>query len=921
MSSMQEVNPRVLGIRDPVSLQSLAARITEEIAQGGQKPFQRVLDVSSGDPHRAGMPPLSFARQVLAVCLYPELLKESSFPPDVRQRAQKLLGVCNGGSVGSYSSSSCGIPQIQKSVAEFITRRDGGVASDPEDIIFSSGSQRTLMLVLHLLSSGNGSTQTGVLTPLPCPHTLPMLLDEVGVKSVPYRLLEERGWALDLEELHCALEAARGHCEPRAIYISNPGNPTGHVQDLKTIEEVIRFAASERLVLLVEEVYQDSVFGQDKKFLSYKKVLFEMGASYSERVEMVSFHSISTGTMGECGLRGGYMEVINMDLLVKNFLMSMQAPCSPPVLPQLALELMVNPPSPGDASYEVFTQEILQRAETLSQNAQRACEFLNDVPGMSCQPAMGGLFLYPRLHLPAEIIQEAKVRLQADVLYCKKLLEEEGVCLGPGSENGHDDDNYHIRRTEMSSVQEVNPRVRGIRHAVNLQSLAAQISEQIAQGEQKTFKEVIDLSSCDPHRAGMPPISFVRQVLSMCCYPELLKEDSFPLDVKQRTQKLLDACKGGSIGSYSSLTVGLPPIQRSVAEFLTRRDGGISSNPEDIIFSNGSQKTLAIMLHLLSSEDGKTQTGVLTPLPCPHTLPMLLDEVGVKLVPYRLVEEQGWALDLEELHRALVTARRECEPRAIYISNPGNPTGHVQDRETIEKIIHFAASERLILLVEEVYQDSVFGQDKKFVSYKKVLFEMGVSYSETLEMVSFHSISTATIGECGLRGGYMEVINLDPAVKNFLFKAPTSPSILSQLVMEIMVNPPVLGDASYEEYTQEILLRAETLSQNAGRACELLNSLPGMSCQPAMGGVFLYPRLHLPADIMKEAEMLRLTADILYCQMLLEEEGICLGPGCENVQDDENFHIRLCVLAPPAVLEDALTRLRSFHLRLLNRPH
>lgn len=29
-------------------------------------------------------------------------------------------------------------------------------------------------------------------------------------------------------------------------------------------------------------------------------------------------------------------------------------------------------------------------------------------------------------------------------------------------------------------------------------------------------------------------------------------------------------------------------------------------------------------------------------------------------------------------------------------------SGHVQDRETIEKIIHFAASERLVLLVEEV---------------------------------------------------------------------------------------------------------------------------------------------------------------------------------------------------------------------------
>lgn len=77
------------------------------------------------------------------------------------------------------------------------------------------------------MSSGQGPTQAGVLTPLPCPHTLPMLLDEAGIKLIPYQLLEEQGWALELEELQRALRAAKGHCEPRAIYISNPGNPTG----------------------------------------------------------------------------------------------------------------------------------------------------------------------------------------------------------------------------------------------------------------------------------------------------------------------------------------------------------------------------------------------------------------------------------------------------------------------------------------------------------------------------------------------------------------------------------------------------------------------------------------------------------------------------------------------------------------------
>ncbi|KAK2835013.1 hypothetical protein Q5P01_015497 [Channa striata] len=446
MIGVRDVNPRVRAIRTPTSLQSQAAGITKQIAQGVRKPFAAVMDVSSGDPHRAGMAPISFVRQVLAACLHPELLKETSFPPDVRQRARSLLGACNGGSVGSYCVTSYGLPHVLRRVAEFIQRRDGGVISHSEDIIFSSGSQAALMLVLHLMASGEGVTQTGVLTPTPCPHTLPMLMDEAGVRPVPYQLSEERGWTVDAAQLHRALKTARRRCAPRAIYISNPGNPTGHVLDRTTIEEVIRFAATEGLVLLAEEVQQDSVFGQDRQFVSFKKVLFEMGSEYSETVELISFHSISAAFTGECGLRGGYMEVINMEPAVKQHLKSMQGSGSPALLPQLALELSVNPPAPGDGSYDTYAQEISHIRTTLSQNAQRACEFLNGLPGVSCQLPMAGVFLYPRVHVPQGLVEEAKTRgVEADVLYCQKFLEEQGVCLGPGCENGQDDQKHHIR--------------------------------------------------------------------------------------------------------------------------------------------------------------------------------------------------------------------------------------------------------------------------------------------------------------------------------------------------------------------------------------------------------------------------------------------------------------------------------------------
>lgn len=47
----------------------------------------------------------------------------------------------------------------------------------------------------------------------------------------------------------------------------------------------------------------------------------------------------------------------------------------------------------------------------------------------------------------------------------------------------------------------------------------------------------------------------------------------------------------------------------------------------------------------------------------------------------------------------------------------------------------------------QVYQDSVYGRGREFISYKKVLFEMGQESSETVELASFHSLSSACMGE------------------------------------------------------------------------------------------------------------------------------------------------------------------------------
>ena len=64
-------------------------------------------------------------------------------------------------------------------------------------------------------------------------------------------------------------------------------------------------------------------------------------------------------------------------------------------------------------------------------------------------------------------------------------------------------------------------------------------------------------------------------------------------------------------------------------------------------------------------------------------------------------------------------------------------------------------------------------------------------------MVSFHSTSKGVIGECGRRGGYMELHNIDPYVQSQLNKLASSglcSNLGGQVMMSLlMVNPPVAG--------------------------------------------------------------------------------------------------------------------------------
>ncbi|KFM79416.1 Alanine aminotransferase 2, partial [Stegodyphus mimosarum] len=309
----------------------------------------------------------------------------------------------------------------------------------------------------------------------------------------------------------------------------------------------------------------------------------------------------------------------------------------------------------------------------------------------------------------------------------------------------------------------------------------------------------------------------------------------------------------------------------------------------------------------------------MVPIPQYPLYSATIAEYGMHLVSYYLDEENAWALDIEELKRAITESRKECQPRALVVINPGNPTGSVLTRENIEEIIKFAYEERLFLMADEVYQDNIYAEGMKFHSFKKVLTEMGEPY-KNMELASFMSASKGYMGECGLRGGYCELVNVDPEVKKMLLKCVSArlcSSVLGQAAMDCVVNPPQKGEPSYELYIKEKTAVLQSLKERAVLVAKTFNSMKGIKCNEVAGAMYAFPQITLPKKAIEKAKSLGQAPDFFYAMQLLENTGICVVPGSGFGQVPGTHHFRTTILPQTEKLKVMLKRLEEYHENFL----
>lgn len=441
-----------------------------------------------------------------------------------------------------------------------------------------------------------------------------------------------------------------------------------------------------------------------------------------------------------------------------------------------------------------------------------------------------------------------------------------------------------------------------------------------AQKLEEQGKKIIYCNVGNPQALKQKPLTYIRQVLSLLEYPDLLSQPGlsklYPPDLIEKAKTILVKHPPGT-GAYSQ-SPGIPFIRQAVADFITRRDG-IPASKEQIILTDGASKGVqsALLAMLKNPSD-----GFMIPIPQYPLYSASIALYGGTSVGYFLDEKNRWQLNADILEQSYSRAATEgIRSVAIAVINPGNPTGAVLSADNIRMVVNFARSHRLAIMADEVYQENVYAGGRQFHSFAKIMHEMN---EREISLFSYHSVSKGFLGECGHRGGYMEFRNIPHDVAAELVKLQSislCANIGGQMAVYLMVSPPKPGDGSYPVYQCEKNAILDTLKRKAEILGEGVNKIPGMTLDVPEGAMYAFVKFELPPDPGVDNASLTPTKrleyeakrDSDYCMALLEKTGICVVPGSGFGQMPGTLHFRTTFLPPEPEIVEFVAKLKEFH--------
>jgi len=487
-----------------------------------------------------------------------------------------------------------------------------------------------------------------------------------------------------------------------------------------------------------------------------------------------------------------------------------------------------------------------------------------------------------------------------------------------------------MQRYPDLTLDKINQAVVTAEYAVRgaIPQRATQIARDLKDPEkakQYPFKRVIFSNIGNPMVMGLKYTKFPRDLISLLASPHVLQSqsDESLIQMYGCTQECVDRARQflrdnpEGLGAYTH-SKGFLSVRREVAHFLEERDG-YPADPEEIFLSDGASSSVKTCIQLLAGPQ-PGNSAFLIPVPQYPLYTAALTMNHAEAVFYYLDEAANWEINVAELENVIKNhmATKKSEIRSITVINPNNPCGQVSSYAGLRAIVDLCDRYNIAIFADEVYQINRYAENQGeerpiFYSMKRVVRDWEKETGRRGPMLfSFHSVSKGYLGECGLRGGYLECCNVPQPILDELYKSYSvclCSNTVGQVVVSCMVNPPK-HDGEFTQHYNEVL---DSLERKAQLTTRTLNSVEFMTCQRVSGAMYAFPRIFLPQRFIQQAQERNVEPDADYCMRLLESKGVCVVPGSGFLQRPGTYHFRMSILEAEERYEAFLQLIKEFH--------
>ncbi|GAB3251052.1 pyridoxal phosphate-dependent aminotransferase [Arthrobacter pigmenti] len=326
---------------------------------------------------------------------------------------------------------------------------------------------------------------------------------------------------------------------------------------------------------------------------------------------------------------------------------------------------------------------------------------------------------------------------------------------------------------------------------------------------------------------------------------------------------------------------GIPSARRAISQYYQTR-GLMQIGVEDIFIGNGVSELISMTLQGFLENDDE----VLIPAPDYPLWTASVTLSGGKPVHYLCDEDNQWWPDMADVE-AKITDRT----RAIVIINPNNPTGAVYPRHILEQFAELARKHSLVLFSDEIYEKILYGEAEHIHT---------ASIADDICCLTFSGLSKA-YRMPGYRAGWVALTG--PKAATAAYRETLELLASLRLCANVPAQHAIQTSLGGHQSIDELVRPGGRLREQRDLAHQLLNDIPGVSCAPADGALYLFPKL--------DRELYPFSSDEKFVLDLLEEQKILVSHGTAFNWPQPD-HFRFVILPSNSDIEEAVRRIAAF---------